>query len=83
MSVDRDFIEFKRGMGKWTEDQKLLWDFLTEIMDVMIEIKERLPEKEEEEEEELEAQFKIQPQSITAPSTPPVKKDFTSRLSPN
>lgn len=73
--IDKDYLEYLRGTGKWTEEQKLMWDFLTEMMDILVEIRACLPEIKKD---EMMAQFRIQPQQSSS-GVQPVKKDYTSR----
>jgi len=39
---DNDFLEFKRSTGNWTEDQKLLWGYLSTIVNLLGHISEHL-----------------------------------------
>ena len=44
---DKDFLEFKRSTGNWTEDQKLLWGYLSTIVNLLTHISEHLGEEDQ------------------------------------
>ena len=66
MPEDKDFLEALRMMGPdgeggaWTNEQKLLWAYLSSINDYLYIIAKK--SGNESEHDELMGQFKIQPQ---------------------
>ena len=38
---NKDYFEYKRGMGKWTPDQELMWDYLSTIVDLLTKLNEK------------------------------------------
>ena len=38
--LDKDYLEYKRGMGHWTKEQEMLWDYLTVIVNLLSHIVE-------------------------------------------
>jgi len=77
---DKDYFEYKMAMGKWTEEQKFLWEYLSNITSLLAQILKKLPEHETEE-NELKAQYFMgsHGKSSSVPSKA-VRSDFSSRL---
>lgn len=62
MDIDKDYIEYLRGMGKFTKEQELILDYLGYISHMLEKLMDSLPE-EDNKKINLMGQYKIQPPS--------------------
>lgn len=60
---DKDYLEYLRASGTWTDEQKLMWAYLSTIVDLLQNLSDGQMMQIDPNKPNLMGQFRIQPQS--------------------